>query len=61
MVAELGPGDSLGIGFSALISGADKYFAFDVVEHANASRNFEIFDELVSLFKNKEDIPDDKE
>ena len=60
-VAELGPGDSLGIGLAALISGTDKYFAFDVVEYANTMKNLEVFDELVSLFQNRENIPDDKE
>ncbi len=57
VVAELGPGDTLGIGLSALLSGAEKYYAFDMVEHANAERNLGIFDELVSLFRNREDIP----
>lgn len=61
IVAELGPGDSLGIGLAALISGCDKYFAFDVVEHANTERNLKIFDELVTLFKNRENIPGDDE
>jgi len=57
IVAELGPGDSLGIGLAALISGCDKYFAFDVVEHANTERNVRIFDELVTLFSNRAAIP----
>lgn len=60
-VAELGPGDSLGIGLAALISGADKYYAFDVVEYASNKRNIEIFDELVDLFKEKENIPGETE
>lgn len=61
IVAELGPGDSLGIGLAALISGADKYFAFDVVEHANTESNIKIFDELVTLFRNRENIPREDE
>jgi hypothetical protein len=61
VVAELGPGDSLGIGLAALVSGAEKYFALDVVEYTNIERNLKIFDELVTLFKNKEDIPGEQE
>lgn len=60
-VAELGPGDSLGIGLAALISGCNKYFAFDVVEYANVERNLEIFDTLLTLFKNRAAIPGDDE
>ncbi len=60
-VAELGPGDSIGIGLAALISGCDKYLAFDVVEHANIKRNLSIFNELVTLFENKTPIPGDDE
>ncbi len=61
VVAELGPGDSLGIGLAALISGCDKYYAFDVVKHANVERNLRVFDELVTLFQNREQIPGENE
>lgn len=61
IVAELGPGDSIGTGLAALISGCDHYYAFDVVEYANTERNITIFDELVHLFKNKSPIPGDEE
>ena len=47
VIAELGPGDSLGIGLAALLSGANKYYAFDAVQYATNKRNFEIFYELV--------------
>ena len=60
-IAELGPGDSLGIGLAALLSGANQYYAFDVVEHASNKRNIEIFDDLVNLFKKREKIPDETE
>ena len=60
-VAELGPGDSLGIGLAALISGVNKYYAFDIVEYANTKINIEIFEKLVDLFNEKENIPDEVE
>jgi hypothetical protein len=60
-VAELGPGDSIGIGLAALISGADDYFALDVVNYANLQRNLDIFDELVKLFKTRAGIPGEEE
>lgn len=56
-VAELGPGDSLGIGLSALLSGAERYHAFDVVEHAQVKRNLRILDELIRLFQARAPIP----
>jgi SAM-dependent methyltransferase len=57
VVAELGPGDTLGVGLAALISGAEKYNAFDVVRHADVAHNQKIFDELVELFRRREPIP----
>ena len=61
IVAELGPGDSLGMGLCALLSGAEKYYAFDVVKYADSSKNLAIFEELEHLFKSKAPIPDDNE
>jgi len=60
-VAELGPGDSLGIGLAAVLCGADRYLALDVKAHANAARNVKVFDELVQLFHQRAPIPDDNE
>jgi hypothetical protein len=50
-VAELGPGDSLGTGLAALLSGVEHYYALDVVKYANVSRNLIIFDQLVEMFR----------
>lgn len=61
VIAELGPGDSIGIGLAALISGAKKYYALDIVEYAYNERNLNIFDELVELFRLREPIPGENE
>ena len=60
-VVELGPGDSLGTGLAALLSGAYRYIAVDVVRHANSQQNMKVFEELVSLFANRAPIPSNKE
>lgn len=57
VIAELGPGDSLGIGVAALLSGSSKYNAFDVVDFGSTQRNLQIFEELVALFRSQEAIP----
>lgn len=59
-VIEIGPGDSLGIGLNALITGANQYYAFDIIKHTNTEINLKIFDELVELYKNKVAIPNEK-
>ena len=61
VVAELGPGDSLGVGLAALISGANQYFALDVMSYASNERNLEVFDGIVELFSQRETIPDERE
>jgi hypothetical protein len=60
-VAELGPGDSLGVGLCALLSGARYYYAFDAVRHIAADQNMRIFEDLIGLFSKRADIPDEKE
>ena len=56
-IAELGPGDSLGVGLAALIAGAERYHAFDVAPFSSAARNLRVFDELVGLFRERADLP----
>lgn len=60
-VAELGPGDSLGIGLAALLSGAERYCGLDALPLANPQRNQAVFEELVGLFSARAPIPDDAE
>lgn len=56
-IAELGPGDSIGIGLAAMLSGANRYYALDIVEYSNIEYNVKIFDELVELFHNRAPRP----
>jgi hypothetical protein len=60
-VAELGPGDSIGIGLAALLTGFENYYALDVYKYWDAEKNLKIFDELVTLFKKREPVPNDSE
>lgn len=57
VVAELGPGDSLGIGLAALVFGAERYYAFDVVAFAEIKNNLRVFDDLVTFARQRKDIP----
>ena len=57
-VVELGPGDSLGVGCAALLSGAEQYIGLDVVAHADAEHDAKVLDELVELFEHHAPIPD---
>lgn len=60
-VVELGPGDSLGTGLAALLTGAEKYYAMDVVCHTSIEKNLAVLAELVDLFRNHEQIPGEEE
>jgi hypothetical protein len=57
IVAELGPGSSLGVGLAALLAGADRYVALDVVSHAAPEHDLLVFDSLVDLFEKRSPIP----
>lgn len=56
-LAELGPGDSLGVGLAAMLSGVNNYYALDVVRYSNTELNLKIFEELVALFKARAERP----
>jgi hypothetical protein len=57
VIAELGPGDSIGIGLAGLIAGAERYFGLDVRAYACGERNLGVFDGLVELFRARTAIP----
>lgn len=61
VVAELGPGDSLGTGLAALLSGCSTCLAFDVVSFADERKNLSILEELTELFRKRAPIPDNRE
>lgn len=61
IVVEIGPGASLGAGIAALLSGATKYYALDVVKLAGEVNEMEILDELCMLFSIGEKIPGEEE
>ncbi len=60
-VTEIGPGDSIGVGLAALLSGSESYFALEVIKYWNSERNLRILNELIELFQNKEKIPGNDE
>jgi hypothetical protein len=61
VIAELGPGDSLGLGIAALLSGIERYVALDVLAHTNVEANVEILAKLNELFRARADIPGEDE
>lgn len=55
-MAELGPGDSIGIGLAALLSGCRQYVGLDVIDHTCLDKNLAVLDSLVELFKRRAPI-----
>lgn len=56
-VAEIGPGRSLGTGLAAMLCGAERLYAFDLLAYTNAASNEKVVDELVELFRARAPIP----
>jgi hypothetical protein len=52
-LAELGPGDTLGVGLAAILCGVERYFALDVVRYSNTQANLAVFDELLELLHSR--------
>jgi SAM-dependent methyltransferase len=61
VVAELGPGDGLGIGLCALLSGAKRYIGLDRVAFVLRADSGHLVDELLALFTRREPIPGEDE
>jgi SAM-dependent methyltransferase len=60
-IGELGPGDSLGIGLAALLSGAARYVGLDIVLYSARADLEKMLDELLGMYVKEERVPDDKE
>jgi len=60
-VAELGPGDSLGISLAALLTGSNRVDTLDVVRYANTPHNLEVLAQLARMLGAREPIPDERE
>jgi len=61
VIAELGPGDSLGTGLASLLSGCERYQAFDVVHFIRHKQNLTMLEEMIELFRQRMPIPDEYE
>jgi len=59
VVAEIGPGSSFAFGICALLAGAERYYALDVIEQASSARNLTMLDDLAALFKARAPVPND--
>ena len=56
-IGELGPGDSIGTGLAALLSGARHYVGLDIVPFSVKADVEMMFDELIQLYSGKDPIP----
>jgi hypothetical protein len=57
-IGELGPGDSLGVGLSALLAGAATYVGLDLLPFSSKADSVAMLDELAQLFSRREQIPE---
>jgi hypothetical protein len=57
VVAELGPGDTIGVGIASLLSGASRYIGIDVRRFLDADASRAIARELVALFRGRHPFP----
>lgn len=61
ILAEVGPGQSYGVGIAALVSGVQRYIAFNPWPSTRKLLNLKLFDAIVDLFHRQEDIPQEYE
>ncbi|MGB3479790.1 MAG: methyltransferase domain-containing protein [bacterium] len=60
-VMELGPGDSLGAGLAAILTGSEHLIAIDIKKYATLDNNMLVLNKLIHLFSNRTKIPDNNE
>lgn len=60
-VGELGPGDSIGTGLAALLSGARRYVGLDIVPYAMKADAQCMLRDLIRLYESRDPIPDHRE
>ena len=60
-IGELGPGDSIGVGLAALLSGAKSYTGLDLVPFSAKADLLTILDRLVQMYSQRTSIPDQNE
>ena len=60
-VGELGPGDSIGMGLAALVSGAARYVGLDVVPFSAGANLEYMLDEIIGLYATRASIPGPEE
>lgn len=61
VVAEIGPGASVGVGLAALAAGAERYYGLEIKDYGIGPERAELFDDLVSLLRNRAPVPDENE
>jgi SAM-dependent methyltransferase len=57
VVAEIGPGESIGTGLAALVAGAERYVGLDIKQYSLRPDAATLFDELVGLFQAQAPVP----
>lgn len=61
VVAEFGPGDTIGSGVAALLCGVEKYYALDFTRYAGMRKIDMILGQLLKMMRERSAIPDDSE
>lgn len=63
-ICELGPGNSIGVGIAALLSGAESYTGLDAVPYSTVGQKEQItkmINDLTELFQERSPIPEPKQ
>lgn len=60
-IAEFGPGDTIGTGIIALLTGVKQYYALDFMYYVRMKQIGKVFDQLLEMISHRCDIPDDTE